>query len=37
MNKKADGFEGEKLYVVPPYMLDKLNMNPLIKIYILRI
>ncbi|MEK5507747.1 helix-turn-helix domain-containing protein [Paenibacillus sp. FSL P4-0113] len=31
MNKKADGFEGEKLYVVPPYMLDKLNMNPLIK------
>ncbi|UMY55503.1 MULTISPECIES: AraC family transcriptional regulator [Paenibacillus] len=31
MNKKADGFEGEKLYVVPPYMLDKLNMNPLTK------
>lgn len=37
MNKKADGFEGEKLYVLPPYMLDKLNMNPLTKIYILRI
>ncbi|KAF6573831.1 helix-turn-helix domain-containing protein [Paenibacillus polymyxa] len=31
MNKKADGFEGEKLYVVPPYILDKLNMNPLTK------
>lgn len=31
MNKKADGFEGEKLYVLPPYMLDKLNMNPLTK------
>ncbi|MGG4213551.1 helix-turn-helix domain-containing protein [Paenibacillus sp. FSL L8-0638] len=31
MNKKADGFEGEKLYIVPPYILDKLNMNPLTK------
>lgn len=31
MNKKADGFEGEKLYVLPPYMLDKSNMNPLTK------
>ncbi|URJ60950.1 AraC family transcriptional regulator [Paenibacillus polymyxa] len=31
MNKKADGFEGEKLYVLPPYILDKLNINPLTK------
>ncbi|MGW9572304.1 AraC family transcriptional regulator, partial [Paenibacillus terrae] len=29
MNKKADGFEGEKLYVLPPYMLNKLQSNPL--------
>ncbi|AHM64302.1 helix-turn-helix domain-containing protein [Paenibacillus polymyxa] len=31
MTKKADDFERKKVYVLPPYMLRKLKMNPLTK------